>query len=228
MTGFVHGRKKPLSAASSIAHSNLASGRLDVRTMVADELADTSSGPDRTAVSGAGPMRHTKTAGVGSTLPTPSTARTRSSWIPGSRSVNSVNSPQPENATPSSEHSKSRSGSFPEKVKKAIGFVVRVGGWESIRVSGARSTDHWNVAPPWAEKNVKVADVDELGSVGATMISVSGSFMPSGRATVHSKAAGGCSRCRNLLVDCTSKVWSPSVTCVIVVGDVHGSGSAPS
>ena len=69
---------------------------------------------------------------------------------PGSRSVNSVNSPQPENATPSSEHSKSRSGSFPEKVKKAIGLLVRVGGLESIRVSGGTSTVHSCSAGDWS------------------------------------------------------------------------------
>src|SRR5687768_11518660 len=60
------------------------------------------------------------------------------------------------------------------------------------------------------------------------MISVSGSFTPSGSAIVHSKAAGGSSRRPNLFVDWTSNVWSPSVRCVCVTGEVHGASSAPS
>src|SRR5918999_2439156 len=60
------------------------------------------------------------------------------------------------------------------------------------------------------------------------MISVSGSFTPSGRAIVHSKLADGSSRRPNLFVDWTSKVWSPSVRCVCVTGAVHGASSAPS
>src|ERR687896_1164446 len=99
---------------------------------------------------------------------------------------------------------------------------------EEHGVAGARSSEHWKVAVPCVEKNVNVAVVDELGSAGAVMISVSGSFTPPGRATVHSKTAGGSSRWRNLLLDCTSNVWSPSGTCVTVVGEVHGASSAPS
>src|ERR687891_389972 len=60
------------------------------------------------------------------------------------------------------------------------------------------------------------------------MISVSGSVVPSGRAIVHSNAAGGSSRRPNLFVDCTSNVWSPSARCVRVTGEVHGASSAPS
>ena len=51
--------------------------------MVAVVSGLTSAGPDTTAVSTGGPTRQTKPAGVGSTLPTPSTARTRSSCDPG-------------------------------------------------------------------------------------------------------------------------------------------------
>src|SRR5918992_6301521 len=89
-------------------------------------------------------------------------------------------------------------------------------------VNGPRSIEHSKVDVPCGEKNLNVADVEELGSTGVEMISVSGSFTPSGSAIVHSKAAGGSSSRRNLFVDCTSKVWSPSVRCVWVTGDVHG------
>src|ERR671914_2635702 len=76
---------------------------------------------------------------------------------------------------------------------------------EEHGVNEPRSIEHSKVALPCSEKNVNVADVDGLGSVGVEMIVVSGSFTPSGSATVHSKAAGGCSSSRNLFVDCTSK-----------------------
>src|ERR687895_479305 len=94
--------------------------------------------------------------------------------------------------------------------------------------NGPRSIEHSKVALPCSEKNVNVADVDGLGSIGPVMIVVSGSFTPSGRAIVHSKLAGGSSRRRNLFVDCTSKVWSPSARCVCVTCEVHGAYSAPS
>ena len=130
MTGFVQGRKKPASAASSSAHSKRRGrdvrGQDDRRRRAGGHLGRT--GEDG-RVDG-GPMRQTKTAGVGSTLPTPSTARTRSSCTPGSRSGNSVNSPQPENATPSSEHSKSRPGSFAgegEEGDRVVGARRRAG-----------------------------------------------------------------------------------------------------
>src|ERR671914_1842128 len=95
-------------------------------------------------------------------------------------------------------------------------------------VNGPRSMEHSNVAVPCGEKNVNSAVVLELGSSGVVMISVSGSSTPSGRPIVHSNAAGGSSSRRNLFVDCTSKVWSPSVRCVWVTGEVHGAYSAPS
>src|SRR5918992_2622143 len=95
-------------------------------------------------------------------------------------------------------------------------------------VNGPRSIEHSKVAVPCDEKNVNVADVDELGSVGVLMISVSGSFTPSGSAIVHSNAAGGSSRRPNLFVDCTSNEWSPRVRCVCVTGEAHGASSAPS
>src|ERR687896_1537562 len=95
-------------------------------------------------------------------------------------------------------------------------------------VNGPRSMEHSNVAVPCGEKNVNVALVLELGSAGVEMIVVSGSSTPSGSAIVHSNVAGGSSSRRNLFVDCTSKVWSPSVRCVWVTGELHGASSAPS
>src|SRR5918992_2392842 len=95
-------------------------------------------------------------------------------------------------------------------------------------VNGPRSMEHSNVAVPCGEKNVNVALVLELGSAGVEMIVVSGSSTPSGSAIVHSNVAGGSSSRRNLFVDCTSKVWSPSVRCVWVTGELHGVSSAPS
>src|SRR5918999_2003175 len=95
-------------------------------------------------------------------------------------------------------------------------------------VNGPRSIEHSNIAVPCGEKNVNVADVLELGSSGVVMISVSGSSTPSGRPIVHSNAAGGSSSRRNLFVDCTTKVWSASVRCVWVTGELHGVSSAPS
>src|SRR5918999_1694223 len=95
-------------------------------------------------------------------------------------------------------------------------------------MNAPRSIEHSKVAVPCEEKNVNLAVVDELGSVGDEMIVVSGSFTPSGSAIVHSKLAGGSSSRPNLFVDCTSNVWSPSVRCVCVTGEAHGASSAPS
>src|SRR5688572_9560494 len=94
--------------------------------------------------------------------------------------------------------------------------------------NGPRSIEHSKVALPCSEKNVNVAVVLELGSSGVEMIVVAGSFTPSGRAIVHAKLAGGSSNTPDLFVDCTSNVWSPSVRCVCVTGEVHGPSSAPS
>ncbi len=80
-------------------------------------------------------------AGVGSTFPTPSMARTWNIWLPRPRLVYDLGLAQDEKAAPSSEHSKVSDAagvrlSVPLKVKLAEVLLVALAGPLRIVVSG--------------------------------------------------------------------------------------------
>src|SRR5687767_7724138 len=103
----------------------------DPKTNVAVVSWVTSSGPELMNVSGSGPIVHRWMAGVGSTLPDVSTARTRRTCEPGSRSRNWPSPGQELKAGPSRAHSNVAKPSFELNTNTAFGFTVWVGGAES-------------------------------------------------------------------------------------------------
>src|SRR5688572_19393782 len=96
----------------------------DPKTNVALVSWVTSSGPELMNVSGSGPIVQRWTAGVGSTLPDVSTARTRSTCEPGSRSRNWPSPGHELNVGPSRAHSNVANPSFELNTKTAFGLSV--------------------------------------------------------------------------------------------------------
>src|SRR5687768_6580995 len=88
----------------------------------------TSSGPEVMNVSGIGPVGQRWTAGVGSTLPEMSTARTRSSCDPTNRSRNWWGYGHEPKDGWSRAHSNVTPGSFEAKTKSAVVLRVWLGG----------------------------------------------------------------------------------------------------
>jgi hypothetical protein len=88
-------------------------------------------------VSGSGPIVQRWTAGVGSTLPSMSTAWTRNWCWPAARPVSWCGVRHSANAAPSSEHSKLEPSSLDENAKLALVSCVIAGGDALIVVSGA-------------------------------------------------------------------------------------------
>ena len=80
---------------------------------------------------------HVRVAGVASTLPVPSVARTASVWTPLLRPAGRCGDSQSAQAPPSSAHSKLTSASSAENVKVASWVGPEVGGPEAIVVCGA-------------------------------------------------------------------------------------------
>src|SRR5918999_738112 len=167
-------------------------------------------------------------AGVGSTFPTVSTARTRSSCTPGRRSVSSVNSPQPSNAAPSREHSKLTFSSFEWNVKSAMGLTVCARGPESMNVSGGTSTVHSYRAGDWSGT--------PIGSTAATWNVCSPGTRPvyvtpdkhgvnGPRSIEHSKLAVPCSE-KNVNLADVDGLGSGGVSMIVVSGSLTPSGSA--
>ena len=151
--GGAHGRKKPvLDRLVERALEASTPGRFEAKTKVAVVLSVTSPGPDddRRVGRRADPSSGRRPAS-GRRCRAVSTARTRSSCAPGSRSMNSVNSPGRTRTRRRRARTRSRRPArSTEKVKCAIGFSVGVGGPESIDVSGATSTVHSCTAGAWS------------------------------------------------------------------------------
>jgi hypothetical protein len=77
---------------------------------------------------------HVRLAGVSSTLPAPSIARTWSVYVPRAMSGSASGESQPANGAPSSEHSNSTSSSFDENVIVTSLLIVVPAGPESMVV----------------------------------------------------------------------------------------------
>src|SRR5918999_438464 len=92
----------------------------------------------------------------------------------------------------------------------------------------AMSSEQVSRAPVRLEENVNRALRSLLSSSGVEVIDVSGSTVSGGSSTVHSKLAGGSSRCPKRLMVWTSNVWLPSAASGTWYGELHGVNSAPS
>src|SRR5918992_3414685 len=135
------GEEQELNASLSRAHSNPASGSFDENVNSASTFSVEASGALSIVVSG-GTTVHVCTAGVASTLPSSLTARTFSSYVPGSRPSSTCGGSHDvhSGATPGSSairHSKVAAGSFEEKVNVAAGSGVTASGLIGMAVSGA-------------------------------------------------------------------------------------------
>src|SRR5438128_7044753 len=82
-------------------------------------------------------MVHVKLAGVASTLPAGSVARTWKVWLPSASALWLCGLVQAANAAPSSLHSKVLPALVAVKLKLALVLLVRTGGLAVIVVSGA-------------------------------------------------------------------------------------------
>ena len=147
---YVFGDAQAAHAPASSEHSNVepASSALKVNVaLVADVLAG--GAPPPSVVCGAvvsGSIVHVRTAGVASTLPAASVARTRSSRAPSDSPVYVFGELQAANAAPSSEHSNVEPGSLEDSVNVALRDVVVVAGPPAIDVSGASKSGAPNVS----------------------------------------------------------------------------------
>src|SRR5918992_3377409 len=125
----------------SSAHSKVASAWFALNVKVALVLSVSASGPVRIVLSGGGVILQLRLAGVRSTLPAASLARTRNWCTPTARLAYWAGEAQVLNAAPSSEHSNLRSAagvlaSLPENVSVADLTAVSAGGPVSTVVSG--------------------------------------------------------------------------------------------
>src|SRR5688500_17402100 len=110
-------------------------------------LAVGSAGPESIVVTGGTVSRGRVTvqlwpAGVGSTWPAASVARTATRWKPIARSVYSTGDVHAVNAAPSSAHSNVEPARFEENVIVALVLSVGSAGPESIVVCGGATTVH--------------------------------------------------------------------------------------
>src|SRR5687768_10886293 len=121
----------------SSAHSNVAPGWSASNVKVAPVLSVCRAGVVRSVVSGGGVTLQLRLAGVRSTLPAASMARTRSWCTPTDRSVYWTGELHELKATPSREHSNVELASLEENARVACVLPVSVGGPESIVVCGA-------------------------------------------------------------------------------------------
>src|SRR5918999_262656 len=124
----------------SSAHSKVTPAVLEEKVKVALESAVGEAGAESSVVFGGGggaTIVQVWTAGVWSTLPARSVARTRSVCWASDRPVSSCGDSQAAKAAPSSEHWKLAPGSSLENSKVALDSSVSESGPESIEVSGA-------------------------------------------------------------------------------------------
>src|SRR5918992_1006971 len=127
-----------VASAPSNAHSNVAPARLEVNSSVALEASVGSAGPEVIVVSGAGRTVHVWLAGVWSTLPAASLARTRKLCTPADRSVSWTGELHELNDSPSTAHSKLEPASLDENTRVALVLSESEGAEsELIVVSGA-------------------------------------------------------------------------------------------
>src|SRR5687767_5749275 len=141
--GEVHGVNTP----SSSTHSKVASAWSEENLKVTEVLSVWASTPmsgstESILVSGGSVIVQAWLAGVPSTLPAPSLARTWNSCRPGARFVYSAGEVQELNAGASRAHSKLEPPSLLENLNSALLLAVGSSGPKSIVVSGGRSTVH--------------------------------------------------------------------------------------
>src|ERR671919_1683827 len=133
------------NAAPSSEHSNVTPSSLAVKRNLASVLAVGSLGAESIVVTGGvvsrgGVMFQPWPAGVGSTWPSGSVARTLKLCQPVARPVYSFGELQGSYAAPSSEHSKVDPARSEENVNVALVLSVSVAGAESIVVCGGATT----------------------------------------------------------------------------------------
>ncbi|XSF08636.1 hypothetical protein VZP55_30365 [Myxococcus faecalis] len=135
---YVIGSVQPVKVAPSSAHSYVTPLSLESKSNVASVEAVVPDGPLTMVVSGATVSTvHVRVAGVPSTLPALSRARTASVWLPWDRLLNVAGEVHAANVPPSRLHSKSAGVSVEVKANVALfEFVVPVGP-EVMLVSGA-------------------------------------------------------------------------------------------
>lgn len=158
--------------------------------IVADEVPTVPEGPLEVVSGGVRSTFHVIDAGVLSTLPAPSVARTENVWTPSPRPVYSFDEVQALQAPESSLHSKVPPASVEAKENEAVVWLVKLTADEVIEVSGARlSTVHvWTAgeesvlpAPSvartstlWAPSVRPVSDIGEVQVVhGALLLDAS-------------------------------------------------------
>jgi hypothetical protein len=134
VTPELHGWK-PRSLSSE--HSNVAPAWFAWKVNVADVSPVSSAGPVRIVVSGGGVTCQLRNAGVESTLPLASIARTRSWCTPTDTSFSVSGETHKLNDPPSTEHWNVEPASLEENVNVAFGLAVSAFGPVSIVVFGA-------------------------------------------------------------------------------------------
>jgi hypothetical protein len=136
----VYGEEHVENVTPSRAHANVEPASLDENVKVGVESAVAPVGPPVIAVSGGvvspGCTVHEWVAGLGSTFPAVSVARTANVCAPAT-TVYCAGDEQAANAAPSSEHANVASVSVAVNVKLALPLVVVAGGPDAIAVSGA-------------------------------------------------------------------------------------------
>jgi hypothetical protein len=133
------GEEHETNVGPSSAHSYVTPVSLDEKLNVADVLALGSAGPDGISVSGGRSTVQAYEAGVPSTFPAPSFARTSSRWRPAASPVTSCGELHVAYGRPSRRHSNVAPPSLAEKVKVAFVFAVGSVGPERIVVSSVSS-----------------------------------------------------------------------------------------
>lgn len=145
------------------------SDELNVKTALVD--ATVPDGPESIAVSGGVlSMVHVRDAGVGSTFPAPSRARTANVCVPSPKPEYIFGDTHAANPEPFNEHSNDAPTVSDENVKVALLALVADGGAESILVSGAVvSTVHvWTAGDASTFPAVSVARTENVCTPSAS------------------------------------------------------------
>src|SRR5918999_2236582 len=127
---------EPQVGAESSRHSKVAAESFEEKVKVALVLTVAARGPESIVVSGGSTVK-ARRAGLASKLPAAFSARTSSSYGPGSRSsMRCRPSHEPQDRPASSEHSKVACGSFEPNWKVAVELTIVPCGPDSMVVSG--------------------------------------------------------------------------------------------
>src|SRR5918999_3876289 len=127
---------EPQVGSESSRHSKVAAGSFEEKVKVALVLTVAADGPESIVVSGGSTVK-ARRAGLASKLPAAFSARTSSSYGPGSRSsITCRPSHEPQDRPASSEHSKVACGSFEPNWKVAVELTIVPSGPSTMVVSG--------------------------------------------------------------------------------------------